>query len=226
MKHTAGLLLALVAFVASPRIFAADTNTAHNFARWEKEVAAYEASDRTNPPPKNALLFTGASTIRKWTTLAQDFPGQPVLNRGVGGSEIVDITHFADRIVFPYHPRMIFFRSGGNDIFHGKPVDRVFADYQEFVALVHAKLPDADIVWISQNPTLARMGQNDQEQALNKLVREFSQRTPHLKYCEVTDMVLDANGKVRPELFVEDKLHFSPAGYKLFAERVRPFLPK
>src|SRR4029077_21145342 len=97
-----------IAFVFLMASFAlsvtAETN--HNFAKWESEVAAFETSDRTNPPPKHGLLFTGSSTIRKWTTLAHDYPHQPVINRGVGGSEIVDITHFADRIVFPYEPKM------------------------------------------------------------------------------------------------------------------------
>jgi lysophospholipase L1-like esterase len=216
-------LIALL-FLAPLAVQSVETN--HNFAKWEKEIAAYEASDRTNPPPKNPIIFTGASTIRRWSTLAHDFPKQPVVNRGVGGSEIVDITHFADRIIFPHRPKMIFFRSGGNDLHNGKPVDQVFADYKEFVAAIHAKLPETEIVWISQNPTNARWEQNDKEQALNKLVKEFSQNTPRLKYLEVSDMVLGADGKPRNELFVEDKLHFNAEGYKLLAERVRPFLPK
>src|SRR3954470_6240078 len=219
-------LFALVGFilVTSLRLsIGAETN--HNFAKWEKEIAAYEASDKTNSPPKHGFLFTGASTIRKWTTLAQDYPGKPVINRGVGGSEVVDITHFADRIVFPYEPKMIFFRSGGNDIHNGKSAEQTFADYKEFAALVHAKLPKTEIVFISQNPTLARLEQNDREQAYNKLVKKYSRDKPYLKYCEVTNMVLDKDGKVRPELFVEDKLHFNAEGYKLLAERVRPFLP-
>ena len=56
----------------------------HNFARWEKEIAAYEASDRTNPPPKGGALFIGSSTIRLWKTLATDFPDHKVINRGFG----------------------------------------------------------------------------------------------------------------------------------------------
>src|SRR5687767_41109 len=40
--------------------------------RWEKDIAAFEAQDRTNPPPKNAVLFIGSSSIRLWKTLAQD----------------------------------------------------------------------------------------------------------------------------------------------------------
>ena len=39
-------------------------------------------------------------------------------------------------------------------------------------------------------------------------------------------MVLGADGKPRPELFLADQLHYNVAGYQLLAERVRPFLPK
>ena len=203
---------------------AAETN--HNFAKWESEVAAFEASDRTNPPPKHGILFTGSSTIRKWTTLAQDYPNQSVINRGVGGSEIVDITHFADRIVFPYEPKMIFFRCGGNDIADGKSPEQVFADYKEFVSTVRTKMPDIDIVFISWSPTPARWAQNDKEQTLNKLVREYSAQTPHLKFCDVSDISVGKDGKPRRDLFVSDGLHFNAAGYKLLADRVRPYLPR
>ena len=37
-------------------------------------------------------------------------------------------------------------------------------------------------------------------------------------------ITLGADGLPRPELFVADQLHFSPAGYRLLAERVRTFL--
>ncbi len=219
-------LFAFVAFTifASFRLAAAETN--HNFGQWEKEIQAFESSDRTNPPPKHCLLFTGSSTIRKWTTLAQDFPGQPVVNRGVGGSEVVDITHFADRIVFPYEPKMIFFRCGGNDIANGKSPEQVFADFKDFVALVRTKLPDTEIVFMSWSPTIARLKNRNKDHTYNDLVKEFVKQNPHMQYCEMTDMPLDKDGNVRPELFQSDKLHFNAAGNKLMAERVRPFLPK
>src|SRR5580658_8508144 len=112
-------LLAVIVLVGTPWR-AAVAEPGHNFGKWEREIAAFEQTDRTTPPPKGAVLFVGSSTIRLWTTLAQDFPGVPVINRGFGGSEVVDSTHFADRIIFPYEPRMIFFRAGGNDIAAGK----------------------------------------------------------------------------------------------------------
>jgi lysophospholipase L1-like esterase len=195
---------------------------AHDFARWEKAVAAFEAADRISPPPKGGILFVGSSTIVRWTTLQQDFPNQPIVNRGFGGNQIVDSTHFADRIIFPYEPRMIFLRAGGNDIHAGKSPEQVFEEFRQFVATVHAKLPKTEIVYISLAPSIARWEEREATKTLNALVAGYVKRTPRLKYIETYDMSLDATGQPRPELFVEDKLHFSPEGYRLLVERVRP----
>ena len=183
MKRKAcGWLVVLLLFVSERAAWCAETN--HDFANWEKEIAAFEQMDRTNPPPKDAVLFTGASTIRRWKTLAQNFPGQRVINRGFGGSEILDATHFADRIIFPYAPRMIFLRSGGNDLWRGKSPERVFADFQEFVAKVRAKLPETEIIFISASPSPSRWAQHEKEQALTALVQQFVRGKPHLKYVD------------------------------------------
>jgi lysophospholipase L1-like esterase len=225
MKRSA--LLSLVGFLmVAPWCASLCAEAEHDFGRWEKEIASYEQMDRTNPPPKSALLFIGSSTIRLWQTLAQDFPGHRVINRGFGGSEIVDSTHFAERVIFPYKPRMVFLRAGGNDLNAGKSPEQVFADFKEFVAKVHAELPKAEIVFISLSPSIARWKQADKEKDLNIMIKEFTKRARHLKYLETYPMTLGPDGQPRPELFVEDKLHFNAEGYKLLAERVRPLLPK
>jgi lysophospholipase L1-like esterase len=221
-RFTIALFGLLLVFQSSARSAPAE----HDFAKWEKAIAAFEKQDQDSPPPKHEILFTGASTIARWKTLQADFPNHKVINRGFGGSEILDCTHFADRIVFPYEPRMIFLRSGGNDIHNGKTGEQAFADFKDFVATVHAKLPETEILFISQNPTLARWEQRDQEQILNDRVKELAEHTPHLKFIDVSKMVLGDDGKPRMELFVADKLHFNDAGNKLLAEHVRPYLPK
>ncbi len=197
-----------------------------DFARWEKEIAAMEASERTNPPPRNAVLFLGSSTIRLWKTLAQDFPGVPLINRGFGGSEIADATHFAERLVFPYSPRQIIFRSGGNDLHLGNTPEEVCADFKAFVAKVHARLPETEIVFLSWNNSPSRWSAAARERALNQLVADFANQQARVKYLDVADLTLDATGQPRAELFVGDRLHFNAEGYRLLAERVRPLLRK
>ncbi len=224
MRNRTLLFVALLLKVAARSALAAEP--AHDFDKWEKEIAAFEEADRKSPPPKGEILFTGSSTIRRWTTLADDFRGHNVINRGFGGSEILDCTHFADRIVFPYEPRAIFLRSGGNDLHNGKTAEQAFGDFAEFATTVHDRLPKTEIFFISQNPSIARWNQHEQEAALNKMIKDFMKERPYLKYIEIADLPLDASGQPRPELFVEDKLHLNAAGYKLLAERVRPYLPK
>jgi lysophospholipase L1-like esterase len=227
MKTILLLTLTSLLFAAPARPgFAAETKHDHHSGQWEKDIAAFEARDKTNPPPAHGILFIGSSTIRLWSTLATDFPGQPVINRGFGGSEIADSTYYADRILFPYAPKMIFFRAGGNDIANGEPPMDVFQDFKDFVATVHAKLPDTDIFYIAWNPTPSRWQNRGKEKILNDAVKDFASHTPHLKYIEASDFVLGADGKPRPELFRADRLHFSAAGYKLLVEQVRPYMPK
>lgn len=193
-------------------------------ARWEKVIAAFEAADRENPPARGGILFTGSSTIRGWRTLANDFPDHPVINRGFGGSQIADATHFADRFIIPLAPRMVVLRAGGNDIHAGKSPEQVFADYQRFVETIRSKLPDTEIVFIGLAPAPARWEERDANKKLNELVAAYTKTTPGLKYVETYDTTVNPDGTAREELFVKDRLHFNAAGYKLLAERVRPAL--
>jgi lysophospholipase L1-like esterase len=222
MRAISLLGLVLVALFQSAQC--AETN--HNFARWEKEISAFEASDRTNPPPKGALLFIGSSTIRMWTTLQQEFPKVKVINRGFGGSQIVDSSHFAERIVFPYEPSRIFLRAGGNDLWNGKSPEEVFADFKDFVVKVHEKLPKTEILFIGWSPSIARWKQVDKERALNAMVKEYVQENPGLKYIDTYTLPIGPDGKPRPELYRPDKLHFNAEGYKLLADYLRPFVEK
>jgi len=226
MQRPASLIRAAIILLGSWGAALGAGPAGHDFTKWEKELAAFEAADLAKPPPQGAVLFTGSSTIRMWTSLAQDFPQAPVINRGFGGSEIVDATHFAPRIIFPYAPRAIYLRSGGNDLWNGRPVAAVFGDFKEFVTTVHARLPATDIIYISISPSISRWKQAALNKELNELIADYVKGKPHLRYIETYDIVLGADGQPRPELFLADKLHFNAAGYKLLAERIRPDLAK
>src|SRR2546421_2391911 len=197
----------------------------HDFAKWEPEIAAFEAADKLNPPPKGAILFIGSSTIRMWSTLASDFPHHQVIIRGFGGSEIADATHFADRIVFPYEPKVIFLRAGNNDIHNGRLPSEVASDFAAFVRTVRKQLPRTEIVFISLCPVPDRWGEKDKNRELNKMIRHMAVNMPRVSYVDAWNISLSKSGHARPELFRDDQLHFNAAGYKLLAERVRPFLP-
>ena len=78
MSIMAGLLLASPAF--------AETNA---FAKWEREIAAFEAADAAKPPPNDAILFVGSSNIPLWKTLEKDFAEFPTIRRGASHDSTV-----------------------------------------------------------------------------------------------------------------------------------------
>jgi lysophospholipase L1-like esterase len=216
------LALVLALFGGS---FSIEAAPGHDFAKWENDIKAFEEMERTNPPPKGGMLFIGSSTIKLWKSLPEDFPSHRVINRGFGGSEIVDATYYAERIIFPNRPRMIFLRAGGNDLWFGKAPEQVFADFKEFVKTIHATLPDTQILFISLSPSIERLKQADKEKAVNTMVREYSAKTPKVKFIDAWSVPLGTDGQPSADFFLPDKLHFNAAGYKRLIERVRPYLP-
>ena len=204
-------------------LFAAEKTPAE---KWEKDMLAFEAADKTNMPPEGAVLFIGSSTIRLWKTLATDFPEYKVINRGFGGSQIADSVYFADRIVIPYKPRMIVFYAGGNDINAGKTPEQVANDFKVFVEKVRAKLPDVRIAFMASGPSIKRWAQADKQRKLNQLVKDYIEKGANMDYIDAFDVFLGQDGQPRSELFAADKLHNSPEGYKIRVSLVKPYLEK
>lgn len=193
-------------------------------AKWEKDIAAFEARDKTNAPPKNAILFIGSSSIRLWKTLVQDLPGHQVINRGFGGSQIIDSVAFAERIVLPYEPKLIVVYAGGNDINAKKSPEQVLADFKTFVGKVRAKLPKTRIAFISIAGNPARWTQIESVRAANKLVADFCKSGDNLDYIDTHSQMLGADGQPLPDIFVADRLHMNEKGYAIWKRVVTPHL--
>jgi lysophospholipase L1-like esterase len=193
------------------------------FAQWEKAIAAYEEQDKKNPPPKDAFLFVGSSSIRIWD-LPKSFPDLPVINRGFGGSQIIDSAHFAARLVNKHQPKMVLLYAGDNDIAGGKSPDQVLADFQAFVKAVRADLPKTPIAYLCIKPSIARWKLIDKVRQANKLIEEECKKGQQLIYIDVSKGMLGDDGMPKAELFIKDGLHLGPEGYKLWTATVRPYL--
>jgi lysophospholipase L1-like esterase len=192
--------------------------------RWETNIQKFEAADRQSPPPQNAVLFIGSSSIVNWKTLARDFPDVPTINRGFGGSQIADSTRFVDRIVVPYRPLRIVFYAGDNDIAAGKSPESVLADFAAFVTKVRAGLPDVPIVFISIKPSISRWKMHETMEKANRLIRDWAALQKDVTYVDVWTPMLGADGKPRPELLGPDRLHMTPAGYVLWKSILTPYV--
>jgi lysophospholipase L1-like esterase len=193
--------------------------------RWEPAIRKFEEADRVTPPPQNAIVFIGASSIVRWN-LRESFPelGPQAINRGFGGSLAADSTRYADRVVIPYKPRMVVFYAGDNDVEANHTPAQIAGDFTAFERKVHAALPDTEIVFISIKPSIRRFPWIEQIKGANALVREYCATHPHLTFVDIVPQMLGPDGKPRKELLVEDGLHMTPAGYKIWNDALRPVL--
>jgi lysophospholipase L1-like esterase len=197
-----------------------------DLAQWEADIRAFEEADRQTKPPRDGVLLVGSSSMRFWTSAAEDFPGLPVLNRGFGGSQVREVTAFADRIVIPYRPRVILFYCGTNDVFGGRAVSAVVTDTEAFIRKVQAALPATRVIYISVAPNPARWRLKDAWLELNARMKAFAATDPRVTFVDVWSAMLDAAGQPRPELFVEDRLHMNDRGYAIWARLLRPVVER
>jgi lysophospholipase L1-like esterase len=192
--------------------------------RFEKNVLAYEAADKTNVPPQNAILLAGDSQFYRWKTLHEDLPDYTIINRGIDSFETSDLIYFTDQLVLSYKPRLIILHIGSNDVHNGKSPNQVLADFKAFVAKVRAVQSDVPIAFSSITPSPGRWDEVDKRKETNQVIKDYIMTQPHLLFINLWDAMLTADGKPREDLWVADRVHPNHAGYLLRVKIMRPIL--
>ena len=193
--------------------------------RWEPRIAAFEKRDAEDPPAKHGIVFVGSSSIRGWKLNKYFGDVSPLpINRGFGGSQIADSTHFADRLITKHRPHTVVLYAGDNDIAQGKSPERVAADYRPFVGRLRESLPLVKIVFVAIKPSIRRWKLVAAMRDANQRIRQAMQGDPDQVFVDVDAPMIGADGRPRKELFVEDGLHLSDAGYRLWTSLVRRHL--
>jgi hypothetical protein len=213
-------LTALLFLASTLPLFAQAAKEADRPAKWEKEVAAIEKRQAEKPPGEGGIFFAGSSTIRLWD-LGKSFPDWKATNSGFGGSEIRDVTHFADRLVFKHEPRAVVLYAGDNDVKSGRTPDQVLADFRAFATATHKALPKTRVYFIAIKPSPARWELFDVQRRANDLVKEVCAKDERLGFIDIVPPMLGKDGRPREELYVKDRLHLSPAGYEILADAVK-----
>lgn len=193
--------------------------------RFAAEIKRFVEWDQKNAWPAKPILFVGSSSIRLWQT-REAFGDLPVINRGFGGSHLSDVNHYADEVVRPYDASVIVLYEGDNDVAGGKRAAQILGDFKEFVRIVREQQPKVPIVFLAIKPSPARWDMWSHMQAANTAIRSHCEFDPRLTYVDVARPLLGRDGKPVPEYYIEDGLHLSPAGYRVWRDTVAPILKR
>ncbi|SFH89572.1 GDSL-type esterase/lipase family protein [Halpernia frigidisoli] len=190
------------------------------------EIQNFKTLDAQNPPPKNAILLIGSSSFRKWTNVSDYFPTKTIINRGFGGSTLLDLNYFADDLVKPYDPKQILIYCGENDFAADENVTstEVFNRFKNFYKKIRQYYPKIEVDFVSIKNSPSRTKYWNKMLKTNALIKNFLNKEKNSKYIDITNAMTDSNGKVRKELFLEDMLHMKSEGYKLWAKKIEPYL--
>ena len=190
---------------------------------WEADIAAFESAAEVTPPPADAIVFVGSSSIRFWDSLAEDMAPIPVIQRGFGGAKLNDVVYYADRLVNAYKPAAVVVFAGSNDITPGdtKTPEQLLNNYQQFVASVRTENSQLPIYYIAITPSPRRWEVWPNAQAVNTIIKNYSQDKPGLFFIDTGPALMNAEGEPDIDNYKFDKLHLSDKGYGVWASIVR-----
>lgn len=211
-------------YVADPgavTVFSASPVQANPF---ESEVTSLEARLLQTPVASSPIVFYGSSSIRLWKSLQQDFSGYAVLNIGFGGSRLTDCVQYANRLVLPRKPAAIVIYAGDNDLALGTAPATAFSSFQKLFGIFRGSSPFIPIAFVSVKPSPARLTFLGNILKFNQLVRDFLKTQPETDYIDVFDDMLGQDHKPVLDLFVNDHIHLSPAGYQIMRRDIGEFL--
>lgn len=192
--------------------------------KWEAKIQRYERMDSINPPTENSILFVGSSSIENWKSIESDFSDKPIVSRGVSGTKTIDIYEYFDRLIMPYQPKQIFLYVGDNDLGYGWKPEEILEQFKKLFFAIRAEKTEAEIVYISIKPFPKRADRLEPTVKTNSLIKDFLESQKNVAYADVYSPMINEEGKLNPDNYMEDGRHLSSSGYKIWKEIVSKFI--
>lgn len=192
--------------------------------RFSEQVEKLAQAKYNFSPGKKLALFTGSSSIGMWKDIQDYFPEYNVVNNGFGGSHFSDLIYFYNKLIIPHQPDILFIYEGDNDIASEKKPRLIAKEAKFLLEKIRRDLPHASVVLISPKPSIARWDLRKDYEALNRKLKRLAKKTDKVEFADVWNAMLDENGNVFQDVFLEDNLHMNKKGYDIWAKVLSGFL--
>jgi lysophospholipase L1-like esterase len=173
---------------------------------------------------KGPIVFVGSSIFHRWTQLESQMAPLPIANIAFDGAQADDWNRLIESRVIPLKPKVVAYYCGSNDVDAGAPPSLVVGRIRQFVDRVTKALPDARLVFVSVNRAPEKRDRWDEVDEINRQMKKYAEKNPHLLYVDVNPVLANADGSPRMELFMNDQLHLRPPAYVEFAKILKPVL--
>jgi lysophospholipase L1-like esterase len=179
---------------------------------------------RNREKDKGAIVFLGDSITQGWGSLARDFPNLKVANRGISGDITRGVLYRLKEDVLDLNPRAVVLLIGTNDIEEKAEPQVIVENIKAILAAMKSHNPKMPVILckvMPSHPSKSRPAEKIRK--LNALVDELVKGDSQIIRCDTWGIFADADGNAKREEF-PDLLHPNAAGYRKFAEALRPIL--
>ena len=213
------LLLAAPAFAAE-EILSDKSALTKIMGLYRKVLAGAQQS----PPAPGSVICVGSSHMQLWKGVNEDLAPLTVRNFGIGGSRMTHAADlFVDSLVIPFKPRAVILYEGSNDINAGTKPEEVLVNFQKLHRKLHAALPEARLYVLSVVPSPGKRFEKIADlRKANALIAQECASQPWMKFIDITEPLIAADGKPRAELFIPGDIHMLPAGYAVWKSVIAP----
>jgi lysophospholipase L1-like esterase len=199
------------------------TSHAQDPTRFQEQVGKLMNAEYNFSPDKKLVVFTGSSSIVMWQDVQERFPEYNIINNGFGGSHFSDLLYFYDELVTKQTPDILFIYEGDNDVAGEKKTRIIYRDAKTLAKKLKRDLPTAKVVFISPKPSVARWHLTKKYNRINQKIERLCKRND-FGFADVWPVMLDENGMVLTDIFLEDNLHMNKKGYDLWEKVIGEYL--
>ena len=193
-----------------------------------KEILAFKKQDSTSFPLKQSILFVGSSSFTNWKDVQDYFPEQTIINRGFGGSSFPDVIRYYGEVISPYKAKQVVIYCGENDLAASDTVTAqlVFQRFKQLFTIIRKNDPSVSLAFVSIKPSPSRRHLWPKVIAANQLIKNYLTTKKKTAFIDVYHPMLNNNGTVKSEIFLEDSLHMNARGYAIWKKAIAPYLKK
>lgn len=193
---------------------------------FDEEIKFYKEADTSTALPENPIVFIGSSSIKNWIGFDSVYGKYGAINRGFGGSTLLDQIHYANDILLAHNARQFVIYCGENDFASASNItaEQVFDRFMEMYRLLRSKYPNVPVVAISMKPSPSKLDRMEKILAYNKLLQDYSLIDTSIIYADVYTPMLQANGFPNRSYFFSDMLHMNRSGYAVWNTVLEPLL--
>jgi lysophospholipase L1-like esterase len=177
--------------------------------------------------PARDVVLAGSSFMEGWTTSQSDLAPLRTANVGIGGTRVEHWMNWVDTLLVPFHPRAVLLYVGSNNIHGGDDSEQgedVARKVLGLIDVILKKIPATRLYYVSISPSIARNHVWGEAQRCNELVAAGRLTRPRLSFIDCTSALLNTDGSLRPDIYGEDGLHYTPAGYVIWKHTIAPIL--